>query len=58
MTISNRNVNPGGPAPHHVSECGGRNGFVKFIDLNTLEFIPDYRPELSVDPYSVAAKVN
>ena len=58
VTISNRNVNPGGPAPHHVSECGGRNGFVKFINLNTLEFIPDYRPELSVDPYSVAAKVN
>lgn len=57
VMIANRNVNPGGPAPHHVSDCGGRNGFMKFIDLSTLEFLPDISPEISVDPYSVAAKV-
>ncbi|HUM47962.1 MAG TPA: YncE family protein, partial [Chitinophagales bacterium] len=39
VIVSNRNVNPSGPAPHHVSDCGGRNGYMKFIDLNTLEFI-------------------
>lgn len=54
--VANRNVNPSGPAPHHVSDCGGRNGYMKFIDLNTLEFITPYRPEVSVDPYSVLAK--
>lgn len=56
VMIANRNVNPGGPAPHHSSDCGGRNGYLKFIDLNTLSFITPYRPEVSVDPYSVAAK--
>ncbi|MBX7110080.1 MAG: YncE family protein [Chitinophagales bacterium] len=58
VMVANRNVNPGGPAPHHVSECGGRNGFMKFINLETLEFLPDVRPEISVDPYSVAAKTH
>jgi DNA-binding beta-propeller fold protein YncE len=56
VVVSSRNINPDGPAPHHVSDCGGRNGYLKFIDLNTLTFIPGYRPEVSVDPYSVAGR--
>jgi DNA-binding beta-propeller fold protein YncE len=54
--ISNRNLDGSGPAPHHVSDCGGRNGFLKMIDLNTLEFIPNLKIEVSVDPYSVAVR--
>jgi YVTN family beta-propeller protein len=57
VVIANRNVNPDGPAPHHSSDCGGRNGYLKFIDLSTLQFITPYRPEVSVDPYSVAGKL-
>jgi len=56
VIISSRNLEGSGPAPHHVSDCGGRNGFIKLIDLNTLDFIPNYRIEVSVDPYSVAVR--
>ena len=58
--VTNRNVDPSGPAPHHVSTCGGRNGFMKIIKLNAdpnaMDFIPGYRTEVSVDPYSVAGR--
>src|SRR5262249_34953439 len=37
VVISSRNTGTNGPAPHHVSSCGGTNGFIKLIDLNTLE---------------------
>ncbi|MBP6723143.1 MAG: hypothetical protein KA239_12495 [Bacteroidia bacterium] len=51
--ISNRNVSFLGPAPHHSSICGGRNGNVTAIDLNTLELVPDFQAEVSVDPYGI-----
>ncbi|MEM7035638.1 MAG: cytochrome D1 domain-containing protein [Bacteroidota bacterium] len=54
--ISNRNANPSGPAPHHVTSCGGRNGTITAIDLNTLENLQGFRHELSVDPYAVAIR--
>ena len=47
-----RNLLTQGPAPHHTSVCGGRNGFVSFIDLNTFTELKK-RVELSVDPYSI-----
>ncbi len=53
--VANRNINSSGPLPHHTSICGGRNGYVSFIDLNTLE-ITGNRIEVSVDPYSVSLK--
>ncbi|MEO5673691.1 MAG: YncE family protein [Chitinophagales bacterium] len=56
VVVSSRNLDIIGPAPHHVSDCGGRNGFLKLIDLNTLEFIPDFKSEVSVDPYSIAVR--
>ena len=31
------NYDTNGPAPHHVSECGGRNGYLTVIDMSTLE---------------------
>lgn len=49
--ITNRNVQ-GGPAPHHASVCGGRNGSVSAIDLNTLNVI-EFNTEVSVDPYGI-----
>jgi DNA-binding beta-propeller fold protein YncE len=53
--VANRNVNVGGPAPHHSSECGGRNGYLTAIDLNTLTVLP-WKAEMSVDPYGVMVK--
>lgn len=54
VLVANRNATPKGPAPHHSSGCGGRNGYITFIDMNTLDVSPDERTEISVDPYSVA----
>ncbi len=51
--ITNRNINSNGPAPHHSSVCGGRNGYVTAIDMNTLQLIPGYKAEVSVDPYGL-----
>lgn len=51
--ISNRNVTTGGPAPHHSSVCGGRNGYITAIDMNSLQIIPGFKAEVSVDPYGI-----
>jgi YVTN family beta-propeller protein len=52
--VANRNTpSSGGPAPHHTSSCGGRNGYLTIIDMNTLNLVPGFKMELSVDPYSV-----
>lgn len=49
--VTNRNVLTGGPAPHHASLCNGRNGYVTAIDLNSLQLVPNFKAEVSVDPY-------
>lgn len=58
--VGNRNATKDGPAPHHSNECGGRNGNVSFIDLNTLNMISSgssfKKIEVSVDPYSIAIR--
>ncbi len=58
--VANRNVNPSGPAPHHTGTCGGRNGYVSYIDLNSLVLkklgLNDKRTEVSVDPYSMTVR--
>lgn len=54
--VANRNANLNGPAPHHATDCGGRNGYLTIIDINTLELIPDYKAELSVDPYYISIR--
>jgi DNA-binding beta-propeller fold protein YncE len=56
VIVVNRNRTNAGPAPHHTSECGGRNGYVSFLNLNTLELIPDKKIEVSVDPYFVSVR--
>jgi DNA-binding beta-propeller fold protein YncE len=64
--VASLNYSTDGPAPHHPGGCSGRNGFMTAIDLNTLEyvnfFVPDlqftylYKAELLSFPYSVMAK--
>jgi DNA-binding beta-propeller fold protein YncE len=54
--VINRNASQNGPAPHHTTDCGGRNGYLTIIDMNTLELVPDYKAELSVDPYYVTIR--
>ena len=53
--VASRNLLTTGPPPHHSAVCSGRNGFVSFIDLNTLTVKPN-RTEISVDPYSVGVR--
>jgi len=54
--IANRNYSTSGPAPHHSSTCAGRNGYATAIDLHTLALIPNFKVELSVDPYCVSIR--
>ena len=54
--VVNRNASLDGPAPHHTTDCGGRNGYVTIIDMNNLELVPGYKAELSVDPYYVTIR--
>lgn len=56
LYVANRNASSSGPAPHHTTDCGGRNGYLTAVDLNTLELITGFRPEVSVDPYSIAVR--
>jgi DNA-binding beta-propeller fold protein YncE len=55
LIIASRNQETNGPAPHHTTNCGGRNGYLTFIQLNTLQKTGK-RIEISVDPYSVAVR--
>lgn len=54
--VANRNIDSSGPAPHHTTECGGRNGYLTAIDLKTLELKRGFRPEVSSDPYSISIR--
>ncbi|HEY9176864.1 MAG TPA: c-type cytochrome domain-containing protein [Flavipsychrobacter sp.] len=51
--IASRNVRSDGPAPHHTSDCGGRNGYYQVYDLNTLAPLNGRRYEVTPDPYSI-----
>ncbi len=52
LYVVSRNVQSNGPAPHHSSQCNGRNGFISFIDLPSYTVLQK-RYELSVDPYFI-----
>lgn len=51
--VASTNTNPNGPAPHHPSDCGSRNGYYQVYDLNTLKPKINYRFEVAPDPYSM-----
>lgn len=52
VIVANRNVAGGGPAPHHSSACGGKNGYVAFIDMNSFTVLAGRNLELSTDTYA------
>lgn len=54
--VANRNINPTGWAPHHTTICAGRPGYVTIIDMSTLQMIPGWRTQVTVDPYQVAIR--
>jgi YVTN family beta-propeller protein len=49
--VVSRNSNPAGPAPHHSSSCGDRNGYYHVYDLATFKRLPK-RYEVGAEPYS------
>lgn len=53
LVVPNRNNNVLGPASHHSSSCGEKNGYVTLIDLQTLELVPDYKSEILADPIAI-----
>lgn len=55
LYVLSRNISSTGPAPHHTSQCNGRNGFVNFIDIQTFTLLSK-RYEMSVDPYFIYAR--
>lgn len=56
VAVVNANLSPNGNEPHHSTDCGGRNGNVTFIDMQTLDLIPKLRSEVAVFPYGAAAR--
>jgi DNA-binding beta-propeller fold protein YncE len=54
--VANRNVNPAGPPAHHGNTCGGKNGYVTLIDMNTGALVPGFKTEVSVDPFAVSIR--
>lgn len=56
VAVVNANLSPKGNAPHHTSNCGGRNGNVSFIDMKTLELIPGKRSEVAVYPFGISIR--
>lgn len=53
--VVNANISSAGPASHHVSRCGEKNGNISFIELNTLS-LKNVKRELSVFPNSISIR--
>jgi DNA-binding beta-propeller fold protein YncE len=62
--VANRNIS-GGVAPHHANSCGGVNGYLSIIDMNTQQLLEIsnadgssyiYKNELLADPYFVSVR--
>jgi len=54
VIVASRNILTNGPTPHHTGICG-RNGFVNYFKLNTMELLTK-QTEVASDPYSVAIR--
>lgn len=50
--VASVNARGDGPAPHHISDCGGRNGYYQVYDLNTFERLNRKTYEVPPAPYS------
>lgn len=51
LWVFTRNIESNGPAPHHSSACGGRNGYFEVFDINTKQKLSGAK-ELGSDPYA------
>jgi len=56
VAVVNANISSAGPASHHVSGCGKKNGNITFIDLNTLSLVHQKLLEVAVFPFSAALR--
>lgn len=54
LVVASRNILVTGPTPHHTGNCG-RNGFVNYFDLHTMQLLKK-QTEVASDPYSVAIR--
>jgi len=52
VIVASRNILSNGPTPHHSGICG-RNGFVNYFNINTMQLLSK-KTEVASDPYSVA----
>jgi DNA-binding beta-propeller fold protein YncE len=53
VAVANANISAAGPASHHESGCGKKNGNVTFINTTTLELVAGKKLEVAVFPYAV-----
>lgn len=54
LIVPSRNLGGTGIPPHHSGVCG-KNGFVNYFKLSTMQLLPK-KTELSSDPYSVSVR--
>ncbi len=63
--VAHLNYDGGGVAPHHVSGCGGKNGYLSIIDMHTQQLLEIqnadgssyvYKNELLYYPYFVSVR--
>jgi DNA-binding beta-propeller fold protein YncE len=54
VIVASRNIVSSGPLPHHTGICG-RNGFVNYFDINTMQLLSK-KTEVASDPYSIAVR--
>lgn len=54
VIVASRNYNTSGPTPHHSGVCG-RNGFVNYFNLFTMELL-NKKTEVASDPYSITIR--
>jgi DNA-binding beta-propeller fold protein YncE len=55
LAVINSNISAGGHRPHHVTGCGGRSGYVTFVDLYSLQLLPQ-KYELASYPFAAAIR--
>ncbi len=55
LYVASRNLLTNGPAPHHTGVCAGRNGYINYVNTQTL-MVDKKRTEISIDPFSIGVR--
>ena len=55
LYVASRNILANGPAPHHTGVCSGRNGYINYVNTQTL-LLDKKRTEISIDPFSIGVR--